>query len=221
MCITRKTDLGGGFQKVYRAYKVDLKNKSIRFINEFNLKCSRVLGRKGVRVAGPNHEGHYQVQYCSKTFVLWWFKQGFLDFRGIIEAFPVEYLRGRYDSDCNVNRYAVYLFGVESQRDLMEFERDLCKKLGMRVGRMRPYGKPGEIYYTGSKRIVSREQKLRFSVNIGDFLSCVKRLNVEWRDQKLRQALKVRKWAPWPQKIRKKALQLKVEFSWKLQASDQ
>jgi hypothetical protein len=76
----------------------------------------------------------------------------------------------------------------------MELERTLCMKLGMRTGDIHPYGKTGGITYIGSKRIVSKEQRIRYGVNSRDFLRCVGLLNVEWRDYDLRYFHKGRAW---------------------------
>jgi len=158
-CITRKTDYAGGFLKVYRAYKIVLKNKSLGFIRAFDNAVSKVLCRTRVRIATHKQDGHFQIQYCSKAFVSWWLHQTFTDFKRIIEVFPVEYLRGRFDSDCNVHGHGVVLFGAICQLRIMEFERDLCMRLGMRVGKIRPYGKPGETTYVGSKLQSAKSRK--------------------------------------------------------------
>jgi intein-encoded DNA endonuclease-like protein len=214
ICITRKTDYSTGSLKVYRAYKIALKNKSIRFIRTFNTAISKVLHRRIVRIATHKPDGHFQIQFCSKAFVSWWLAQKFSDFQRIIEAFPIDYLRGRFDSDCNVHGNGVVLHGAMSQLQIMEFERNLCIKLGMRAGKLRPYGRPGEITNVGSKMIVSKEQKVRFYVNVHDFLKLVKYLNVEWRDRRLKRAIKRRQWTPWTAEIRAKAIHYKRSFGW-------
>jgi len=213
--ITRKTDYYSGSLRVYRAYKLGLKNKSIGFIREFNRACSIFLKRKTVRIANRNHDGHHEIQYCCKAFVLWWRGRGFSSLCRIIEAFPVEYLRGRFDSDCNVHGRAVDLCGAESHRELMEFERELCARLGMRTGIIHNYGKPGMINYIGQKRIVSKQQRIRFTVNARDFLNRIGKLNVEWRDHALRHAYKGRQWTQWPAVVRERAEALQRERNWK------
>jgi len=214
VCVVRKTDYESGELKVYRAYKLDLKNKSIGFIKAFNNACAIVLQRRHVRIAGPNRSGHYQVQYCSKPLVLWWRSQGIPGFRKIMEAFPADYLRGRYDSDCNVEGSSVVLCGVESQRRIMEIERTLCLRLGMRTGKIRLYGRTGDVNYVGSKRIVSKQQRIRFGVNSRDFLRCVGGLNVEWRDFKLKHWHQGRDWTPWSSTVRVRATNLAKEHRW-------
>ncbi len=214
VCVTRKTDYAGGFLKVYRAYKIALKNKSLGFIAASNAAISRVLRRRRVRIARPNREGHFQIQYCSKAFVSWWIRQRFSHFKRIIEAFPVDYIRGRFDSDCNVHGHGVVLFGAVSQLQLMEFERSLCMRLGMRVGKLRPYGRPGDITYVGFKKIVSKQQKIRFYVNARDFLKLVQYLNVEWRDRQLKLVFERRRWTVWTHEIRAKAIYYKRTFGW-------
>jgi len=196
--------------RVFRK-KIELKNTSLGFLTSFNQRCALVLARIPVRVHGPYADGHSILQYQSKDFVEWWQKQDLASLRPIIEEYPTDYLKGRYDSDCSVHGGEVTLCGVESQRELMEFERSLCLKLGLRTGPLRPYGHPGEINFVGNKRIVSREQKLRFSVNIHDFIRRVGRLTVEWRNQKLEDAEQVRNWTPWTAEIRAQVLSLRKE----------
>jgi hypothetical protein len=121
----------------------------------------------------------------------------------------VDYIGGRFDSDCNVHGHGVELFGAISQLRIMEFERHLRMRLGMRVGKIRPYGKPGETTFVGSKRIVSRKQKITFYVNAQDFLKSVRYLNIEWRNQELQSAFGGRQWTARSQEIRARAIDYK------------
>lgn len=211
---THETKISGGIPREYIVHRVELKNNSSAFMKAFNHDCSVVLGRRPVKVHGPCADGHNILQYRSKEFASWWFRQSLMELREFIEAFPVEYLRGRYDSDCYVDRYRVDLCGAESQRDVMEFERALCMKLGIRVGKIRPYGKPGEVFTIGAKKIISRQQKLRLSANTGDFRRVVQYLHVEWRNEKLQTALRRRRWTPWPSVVRDSAKELHDKFGW-------
>ena len=190
------------FSRRYYVYKVELKNKSQRFLQAFNLACSVVLARRPIRLLGPNKDHHYMIRYCAKDFVLWWRSQSLKTLSGLIETYPAEYLRGRFDSDSNVRKYGTYLVGIEPHRKLMEFERALCKKLGIRTGMIHRTGSPGEVTFIGTKRIVSKQQKIRFSVNTADLAKVLHFLNVEWKDASLHEARRVRKWTPWPEIIR-------------------
>ncbi len=189
-------------------HRVELKNKSRAFLHKFDQQFALVLGRKPVKVHGPYFSGHAILQYRSKEFVSWWKKQTLEDFKPLIEAFPVEYLRGRFDSDGNVRSSEVTLCGAESQRSLMEFERTLCARLGMRTGRIRPYGHPGEVFFIGKKEVRSKQQKLRFYVNVHDFRNQVGNLSVEWRNKDLKLSRQIRGWTPWSKEIRDRAVQL-------------
>jgi len=188
--------------------RVELKNKSRGFLTKFDDECALVLGRKTVRISSPNREGHSMVRYTAKDFVSWWLTQDLTSLKELIEAFPAEYLRGRFDSDSNVQRNRIDLIGIESHRPLMEYERLLCMKLGMRVGRIRSHGKVGEVTFAGTKKIISRQPRIRFSVNTGDFARIVGKLSVEWKEKKLTQAIRTRRWTPWSGKLRKRAEEL-------------
>ncbi|MDV3244235.1 MAG: hypothetical protein LYZ66_03525 [Nitrososphaerales archaeon] len=198
--------------KRYLVYKVELKNKSLGFLKAFNLACSEVLARRPVQLEGPNADGHHTIRYCSKDFVLWWRKQSLETLGGFIETFPIQYLRGRFDSDGNVRKYGSSLIGIEPHRRLMEFERTLCKKLGIRTGQIRCRGSLGDVAFIGSKRVVSRQQAIRFSVNTADLREHLRFLNVEWRNLALRDASRIRKWTPWSANVRNEAIRLATEM---------
>ena len=154
----------------------------------------------------PNKDGHAMVRYSSRPFYAWWKHQRIRTLRPLIRRFPVEYLRGRFDSDCNVASGNVALYGAEKHRRLMEYERRLCRSLGMRVGSLRKHGTPGEVSFIGSRMIESKQQKLVFTVNIHDFLRVIGNLNVEWRNRKLQSSFQRRSWTIWPPKLRERAL---------------
>lgn len=151
------------------------------------------------------------VRYRAKDFVLWWQSRNLTNLKRLIEAFPIEYLRGRFDSDGSVDKYRVDLVGIEPHRRLMEYERRLCRSLGMRAGRIRTYGKVGEVTFIGSKRIVSKQTKIRFSVNTGDFARTIGKLNVEWKQKILSGAANGRQWTPWHRRLRMRAQELGAE----------
>jgi len=190
--------------------RIELKNKSRGFLTSFNDECAIVLGRRTVRISLPNREGHRMVRYVAKDFVSWWSTLTWTRLKELIEAYPVEYLRGRFDGDCNVQKNRIDLIGVESQRRLMEYERSLCRRLGMRVGRIRTHGKVGQVTFVGTKTIVSRQPKIRFSVNTGDFAKTVGKLDVEWKEEALAQATRTRRWTPWSSRFKKRAEELEA-----------
>jgi hypothetical protein len=194
-------------------YRIELKVKSMRFAEEFNLRFARVMDRPKVKILGP-YGGRFQVQYFAKQFFVWWKSQPARVFLRIARAFPVAYLRGRFDSDGNVNDYSITLCGAESHKTVLEFDRALCLGLGMRTGKVRPYGHVGETAWIDNKPIISREQRLRFSVNTKDFLRVIRKFNVEWRDDKLKSAIKGRTWTSWPPRVRKRAVALQRRNNW-------
>jgi hypothetical protein len=196
------------FSRRYYVYKVELKNQSPRFLQAFNLACSVVLDRRPIRMTGPNGDGHWTIRYCAKDFVLWWRIQSLEMLSNLIEAFPMQYLRGRFDSDSNVQRYATSLIGIEPHRKLMEFERTLCRNLGIRTGQIHQTGNPGDVAFIGRKRIVSKQQRIRFSVNTTDLAKSLRFLNVEWKDAALQGAQKVRRWTAWSESIHERVVML-------------
>jgi len=192
--------------------RIELKAKSFSFVRKFNSMFSLVLARRMVKVYGPNPEGHYVARYQSKDFFTWWKHNNRSALEALVSTYPREYLQGRFDSDGNVHKGSVYLCGAEDHQDVLESDRRLCLSLGLRTGLVRPYGKVGEEYTFRSKRIKTRQQKLRFSVNAGDFLSNVGGLAVEWRDRALRAFYKGRKWTPWSRDVRTLALKVRQEY---------
>ena len=82
--------------------RVELKNKSPGFLAKFNGECALVLGRESVRVSAPNREGHSMVRYTANGFVSWWLTRILNNLQELIVAFPIVYLRGRFDSDSSV-----------------------------------------------------------------------------------------------------------------------
>ncbi|MDV3278481.1 MAG: hypothetical protein LYZ69_08470 [Nitrososphaerales archaeon] len=202
---TSQEVLRGGILVRVPVPRIELKNKSTGFLGKFDEECAKVLRRRRVRISRPNSEGHMMVRYRAKDFVLWWQRRNLSNLKGLIEAFPIAYLRGRFDSDGSVGKYRVDLVGIEPHRKLMNFERLLCRRLGMRVSRIRSYGKVGEVTFAGSKEIVSRQPKIRFSVNTRDFAKTVGNLNVEWKQAILDGAAYRRQWTPWPWQLRARA----------------
>lgn len=180
----------------------------------FAQAASAVLDRKEVKIHGPYADGHYIAQHYAKDFVLWWRNQNLNSLKPLIERFPLEYLRGRFDSDGCVEKYELTLCGAISHIELMKFERSLCLKLGMRTGRIRPYGKIGQTFFVGAKRITTKQQKIRFSVNSGDFLRVVGHLNVVWREATLQASKRRRGWTSWPEESKELAHQIDQKHLW-------
>lgn len=207
---TKKLRVHGHF-KVRPVPRIELKAKSLSFVRKFNRMFSLVLARRMVKIYGPNLEGHYIVRYCSKYFFTWWRQNDRSTLRALLDTYPREYLQGRFDSDGNVHKGSISLCGAEDHRGVLEFDRRLCLSLGLRTGLVRPYGRVGEEYVLGFKRIKTKQQKLRFSVNAGDFLRKVGGLAVEWRDNGLRTFYKGRKWTPWSRDVRALALKVRQE----------
>ncbi len=206
--------LCSGRWKKYVGYRLELKCNSRAFMQAFNSASSSVLDREEVRIHGPYDDGHFILQYYAKDFVSWWRIQTLGDLKELINAFPIDYLRGRFDSDGNVNRYEVVLCGAESHRELMEFERSVCIRLGMRTGKLRYYGKPGQRSTIGKREIVTTQRKLRFSVNSSDFLHTIRWLNVELRNQRLRTNIRRRAWTARNADARRRAIELRTKFGW-------
>ena len=125
-----------------------------------------------------------------------------------IEVFPREYLSGRFDSEANVNSYCVTLHGAENHRDVMQHDRDLCAKPGMRVGDVRVYCKKGYRTRIRGRLVITTMDKLRFNVNAKDFLRVIGGLAVKERDERLRTMIKGRAWTPWSKEIRERSMEL-------------
>jgi hypothetical protein len=192
---------------VYIAYRVCLNNKSPGFMKYLNEELATILGRRPLLIQGPNKDGHYMMQSRCESFVLWWQGQTLASLRRIIDCFPIEYLRGRFDSDGNVNLSQVSLCGAEPHRHVMEFDWGLCNRPGMRTGKFSTDDRIRVAYYRG-RRIASTQPGLRFGANSGDFLKIVGGFTVEWRDKALKSYYRGRKWTPRPASIRFRAVEL-------------
>ena len=194
--------------KIRPAYLILLKVKSKRFVEKFRADCSVVLRRRPVKVHGPAGDGCWRVCYGCRDFVRWWKAQNLEEFKPLTRRFPHEYLQGRFDSEANVHNYEVYLMGAEDHTEVMEWDRELCMRLGMRVGRLLPHNEVGNVSFIGKRKIVSTERSLRFSVNVRDYLDKIGGLNVESRDAKLKSMVKGRQWTEWSADVRRKALSM-------------
>ena len=174
---------GPGILKVYSSYAIQLQVSSREFAAHFNHRCSEMFQRPPLRIRGPDKKGMFFVTYHDKAFGSWWKTQSLDTLRPYIDSFPQDYLRGRFDSEANVNLYAVYLCGAENHRNVMQFDRDLCARLGMRTGGVLVYGKKGDQTLIEGRPIVRTMDRLRFSVNSRDFLRVIGGLAVRKRDE--------------------------------------
>jgi len=190
------------------SYEIALRASSRQFVDFFIEECGRVLGRKFVRAQGPYKDGCYVGKYRSVDFYKWWKDLTFEAIKAIAYAFPVQYLHGRFDSESGVGAYAVYMFGAISHVQVLELDRELCIKVGLRTGPILPYGHVGEIGRINGRTFVSKEQKLRFSVNAKDFLRILRRIKVAERNAKLLSMIKGRAWTPWRESVREEAIAL-------------
>ncbi len=206
--ISQSKHFTGTCWKVRYEYRIELRVRSWEFAVVFRRACSKVLGRNLVKIRGPCKDRCYIVTYYCANFVRWWKHQGFSNLRRIAESLPEEYLKGRFDSESNVHDYAVYLCGASDHKEVLELDQQLCGRLGMRTGRILPHGKVGSVSMIGGRMIISRLQKLRFSVNARDFLHVIHGISVPERNLKLRRMIKGRGWTPWNGEIRSLALTL-------------
>ena len=205
---TSRKRLKSGDVAVYLSYAIQLQVKSLDFALLFNSKCSEALGRPRVRIRGRDKKGMVFVTYHDKDFGKWWTSQTLVTLKPLIETFPHEYLAGRFDSEANVNAGAVTVYGAEDHRDVMEHDRALSAKLGMRVGALKVHCKKGLRSYIEGRLIVTTMDKLRFGVNAKDFLRVIGGLSVKERDSRLRAMVGDRAWTPWTKAIRDRALEL-------------
>jgi hypothetical protein len=205
---TARRELKSGQIVNYRSYALQLQVSSLSFAKFFNLKCSQVLQRSQVNIRGRDKKGMFFVTYHDQDFGGWWIGQTLHTLSPFIEAFPREYLRGRFDSEANVNNYTVTLFGAENHREVMQHDRDLCARLGMRTGDVHIYCKAGSRTYIEGRLVVTTMDKLRFGVNATDFLRVIGGLAVKERDERLKATIKGRAWTPWSTEIRAQAIDL-------------
>ena len=208
-----RNKLQSGIIKVYSRYAIQLEVSSREFAAHFNLKCSETFQRRPLRIRGPDKKGMFFVTYHDRGFGTWWKAQTLNTLKPYINSFPHDYLRGRFDSEASVSSYAVYMCGAEYHRDVMQFDRDLCAGLGMRAGRVLVYGKKGDRTYIEGRLIIRTMDRLRFSVNSRDFLNVIGGLVVKERDEDLKSGIKGRRWTPWSDAVRERAIALFGEGS--------
>ena len=190
------------------SYFVALRVNSFQFVDTFRKRFAEVLARNYVAIQGPKKDGCLVVRYGCARFVRWWRDVGVPGVSKIARAFPRDYLEGRFDSESSVGNYVVYMCGAEDHRAILEFDRELCARLGMRTGRIEPYGATGLPTWIRGRLANSKAQRLRLSVNASDFLSIIGTINVETRIKKLRAMIKGRRWTPWEERPRILALEL-------------
>ena len=109
-----RSTLVSGEVMTYYSYAIQLQVSDLEFATHFNSKCSLALGHPTVSIRGPDRKGMFFVTYRDQSFGKWWTKQTLATLRPYIERCPLDYLRGRFDSDANVHAYSVALCGAES-----------------------------------------------------------------------------------------------------------
>jgi len=170
---------------------------------------SNILRKKFARPR--QDEGFWVVVYYSKAFVLWWGQQNLSSLKRFVEFDEntmKEFIRGYFDSDGTVSDYEVGLCGAEGHIEVLSYARQICLRLGMRVGPIRVYRDIGTCTTRSGKRITSKQKGLIFYVNARDFLKTIGGFHHKARDEKLRRMIKGRRWTPWPAEKREEVLEL-------------
>ena len=189
--------------------EIALRVISIEFARHFCTSLAVVLGRNRTKIKGPYQDNCFVAKYCSIDFYYWWTSRSHHDLRRITARFPYEYLRGRFDSESGVGSYAVYIFGAEDHKWVLDLDNRLCRRLGMRTGPVLPYGRVGERTNIYGREVITRMQKLRFSVNATDFIRVIGGIIVPDRNRRLFNMVRGRRWTPWNEGIRRSAMSLR------------
>jgi len=172
-----------------RYYIIQLKVKSKLFAEKFNKEMAIVLNRKPVKIY--EYRGMYIVRYKNKAFVKWWLDNNIPENTNIIKPliikYPRDYLLGQFDSDGSVDiiRYRVKICGPKSSLKILQLDRDLCIKLGMRTSKIEQYYDIGYKKEIDGRTIIAKEPGYRFEVSAIDFINKIGFLNVESRKEKL------------------------------------
>lgn len=204
--VYKSTNRSGRSNQGQISYEIALRATSRALVDYFVGQCAVVLKRDLTKVQGPYKDGCLVGKYRSVLFYKWWKNLTLDQIKKIARKFPIQYLRGRFDSESNVANYAVYMIGAASHLEVLELDHELCIKLGMRTGPILPYGRIGEVHQINGRAFVSRVQRLRFSVNASDFLRVIESITVVGRNAKLHSMIKGRGWTPWSDSTRTKAL---------------
>ncbi len=189
-------------------YAVALRVTSLSFAEHFSVQLAKVLGRLPTRIQGPYSDNCYVSRSHSVEFFRWWKGLSRSQAKGIAREFPRHYLKGRYDSEAGVGDYSVYLFGAVDHEWVLELDIRLTRSLGIRSGPILPYGEVGSITSIRGRKVVSKIQELRFTVNSKGFIRVLGHLAVSDRNRKLHASIEGRNWTPWSRKVRRKALAL-------------
>jgi intein-encoded DNA endonuclease-like protein len=185
---------------------ISIRANSTEFVDLFREQCAVALKREPVKRHGPYADGCYTATFTSVDFYRWWSRSTMAEIEEFVSCFPRHYLRGRFDSEAGVGAYAVYMFGAANHIDVLELDRRMCIRLGMRTGELLPYGKVGSESTIHGRLVVNRVQKLRFSVNAQDFIAKLGALAIPRRNSKLTRMIRGRRWTPWSEEIRDLAL---------------
>lgn len=188
--------------------EVALRVSAPEFARYFCRRCAVMLGRRPTKVQGPYSDHCYVAKFRAIVFYRWWSSIRASQIKRIARTFPHEYLKGRFDSEAGVGSYCVYMFGAADHRWVLALDNQLCRLIGMRTGPILPYGKAGAKSYIYGREVISKVQKLRFTVNSTDFIKRLGRLAVDTRNRKLHDMVKGRRWTPWSAAIRRKAMSL-------------
>jgi hypothetical protein len=142
----------------------------------------------------------------------WWYHQDIRTLRPLITKYPREYLQGRFDSDGYVQRFATGICGARGHREVLELDRELCLKLGMRAGAITKVGpRPGQPYSILGREVSISQQGLRFYVNARDFGKLFGRFHDEYKQEEFLRTLgkyKGRGWTPWNEALRSEAIKM-------------
>jgi hypothetical protein len=207
-----------GRYSFHGGYSIILTAKSYRFVETFRNRLSSTLARKPTRVLGPNRDGHFTAKYSCIDFIRWWSSQSLESLGPLIGYSPLEYLRGRFDSDGYLNVTGVGLCGAEGHKLVMKHDRELCLAQGLRAGTITRVGpRPGEPYKIRGREVTITQQGLRFYVNPHDYERIIGGFNDEFKDRGLRRMIanyKGRKTTSWFREIREEAVGIHAEKKW-------
>jgi intein-encoded DNA endonuclease-like protein len=210
--ISRSREKYNGHIRIRYYYYIQLKVKSRRFAEKFNVAMAIVLNRRTVKM--QSLRGYYIVRYKSKRFVKWWMKvihePNKKTLKEIVLKYPVEYLQGRFDSDGSpdISKYRIRLVGAEKNLDDLKFDRKLCKMLGLEPSDIKMYYAKGAISYIEGRTVIAKMNGYRFSVPARNFLKFIDNLNDESKDTKLQYIKRILNREP----VKKYPLRLKHEI---------
>ena len=215
VCISRSRERYRDGIRVRYYYVIQLKVKSRRFAEKFNISMSRVLDKSPVKIR--EYKGYYIVRFKSKKFVEWWMKilkePDKKTLKEIALKYPVDYLQGRLDSDGfpNITKYSIGVVGAENNLETLEFDHKLCKSLGLKPTSIKPYYRAGEIRYIGGRKVIAKEDGYRFFIPARNFLKVFNKFNDEHKDERLQYIKKMlsrKDRAKYPEKLKEEIKEL-------------